>query len=119
MIKNLIIENLNKSFGGKKIYNNLSFIFDVGCYVFIGKNGVGKSVLLDMIAGVESQDSGKIILNNVGINKDIAYKKHLSYVPSNPLFFPSTTGDDFLSFIYSVKNKELCSNLVYRGKLTN
>ena len=61
----LSIENVSKSFGIKKIYENLSFGLDKGDKMaLIARNGTGKSTLLKGIAGIDPPDSGSIILRN-------------------------------------------------------
>ena len=57
----LKIRNIEKSFDGKKILNNISFDLFRGERVgIIGKNGIGKSTLLKIITGKLSQDNGEI-----------------------------------------------------------
>lgn len=55
------IENLSKSFGDKRLFDNISFgISDNQRVALIAKNGTGKTTLLNIIAGKESADSGQI-----------------------------------------------------------
>ncbi|AJD91241.1 hypothetical protein JMA_19240 [Jeotgalibacillus malaysiensis] len=53
--------NLNKSYGEKMLFENLSFtITDSDRIGLIGVNGTGKSTLMKLIAGLEYPDSGDI-----------------------------------------------------------
>lgn len=55
------IQNAGKSFGTKKIFENLNLeISQPGFYVLWGKSGCGKSTLLNMIASLDSFDCGEI-----------------------------------------------------------
>ena len=55
------IENLNKSYENKKLIDNFSYIFSPGDRVgIIGKNGIGKSTLLNLIMDKIKPDSGEI-----------------------------------------------------------
>ncbi|KEH97734.1 ABC transporter [Clostridium botulinum C/D str. BKT12695] len=55
------IENLNKSYENKKLIDDFSYIFSPGDRVgIIGKNGVGKSTLLNLIIDRIKPDSGEI-----------------------------------------------------------
>ncbi|KEH87781.1 ABC-F family ATP-binding cassette domain-containing protein [Clostridium novyi] len=55
------IENLNKSYENKKLIDNFSYIFSPGDRVgIIGKNGIGKSTLLNLIIDKLKPDSGEI-----------------------------------------------------------
>lgn len=59
--KILELRNIDKSFGDKVLLKNFSYQFQRGEKVgIIGKNGVGKSTLLNIIQGLEKYDSGSI-----------------------------------------------------------
>ena len=67
----LKIQNLSKSYDGKKIFQNLNLeIFRGERVGIIGKNGVGKSTLLKIINGTEKADSGIV---TVGEKVTIGY----------------------------------------------
>ena len=64
-------KNISKSFGEKKIYENLNLTIYRGDKIaLVGPNGAGKSTLLKMIAGVLEPDSGSI---KYGIHVDKTY----------------------------------------------
>jgi len=55
------VENISKSYGDKKLFENLSFTLPAGGIVgVIGANGAGKSTLFKLIIGQETPDSGTI-----------------------------------------------------------
>ena len=57
----LQVENLTKSFGDRLLFENISFGIDQGQRVaLIAQNGTGKTTLLNLLIGRESQDSGTI-----------------------------------------------------------
>ena len=60
--KNVLeLENVTKSYGALKVYDNFSVTLERGCKVALaGKNGAGKSTLLKMLAGVLLPDSGEV-----------------------------------------------------------
>jgi putative ABC transport system ATP-binding protein len=52
---------VGKRFGGRAVLNDISFELAAGEYVAIlGESGIGKSTLLNAIAGLEPVDSGRI-----------------------------------------------------------
>ncbi|BBB64340.1 energy-dependent translational throttle protein EttA [Undibacterium sp. YM2] len=62
---NEVIEfkNVTKAFGDRLLIDNLSFKIPPGAIVgIIGPNGAGKSTLFKMIKGLETPDSGEVVL---------------------------------------------------------
>lgn len=74
----LSVENLSKSYGEKRLFENISFhIAEQQRIGLIGVNGTGKSSLLKIIAGLDTPDSGKIIHANRFV---------VECLPQNPSF---------------------------------
>lgn len=88
----ITVNNLNKSFGSNQVLKNTSLNIDNGeICVLLGKSGSGKTTLLRCICGLESFDSGQIIINNQTINsyKDILnLKGEIGMVFQNFNLFP-------------------------------
>ncbi len=64
----LILKNVSKKYGCVSIFSNLNFAFkNTGFYAVVGSSGCGKSTLLDMIAGIDTNFTGKIIFNKANI----------------------------------------------------
>ena len=64
------IVGLTKSFGDHVIFDNLSFeIADGEFVVFSGKSGCGKTTMLNLIGGIDTPDSGQIIVDGTDITK--------------------------------------------------
>ena len=55
----LELARLTKTYGGRTVLSQLSHVFEAGRFVAImGESGVGKSTLLNLIAGLDAPDSG-------------------------------------------------------------
>ena len=64
------VVNLNKSFNGKPVLENISITFETGkTNLIIGRSGSGKTVLLKSIVGLHEIESGEIWYENVLFNK--------------------------------------------------
>jgi len=60
----LEIENLCRQFGHRSVLRNLSLHLKRGEYIaIVGESGVGKSTLLNLMAGLDRPDSGRLVLD--------------------------------------------------------
>ncbi|ANE43346.1 ATP-binding cassette domain-containing protein [Deinococcus puniceus] len=85
----LTIEKVSKSLGDKSVVSNLSFDFDGKVLTLTGKNGVGKTTLLKLLAGLLDADSGQIIYAHSGIYANGGQTprgSRVSYAPSRLSF---------------------------------
>ena len=58
------LKNVNKSFGSKKVINNLDLVIPDGqILAIVGPSGGGKTTLLRTLAGLETADSGTFLLD--------------------------------------------------------
>ena len=58
------IKNINKSYGSKKVVDNVSFNIEEGKITsFIGPNGAGKSTVLSIISRLLDADSGEVFID--------------------------------------------------------
>ena len=66
----LELRNINKGYtDGRQVLSDLSYTLNEGEYVAImGDSGVGKSTLLNLIAGLDTPDSGELLIGNVAIS---------------------------------------------------
>lgn len=69
MLPKIVIKNIAKSFGDKKVLTDVNLEVRKGeSLVIIGGSGTGKSVLIKIIAGLIQQDRGKIFIDGKGLN---------------------------------------------------
>ncbi len=62
------VKHLKKTFNNHIVLDDISFeIDDSSRIAIVGSSGVGKTTLLRILAGLESYDSGEVILNNQNI----------------------------------------------------
>lgn len=79
----LTIESFSKAYTDRVLFEDASFHIQEGEKIgVIGANGMGKSTLLKVIAGIEETDSGEVIMGN--------YIK-IGYLSQTPVFAPEST----------------------------
>ncbi|HYC43527.1 MAG TPA: ABC transporter ATP-binding protein [Noviherbaspirillum sp.] len=65
----LILRDITKSYAsGRQVLAGLDYTLEAGEYVAVmGESGVGKSTLLNLIAGLDVPDSGEILIDDVAM----------------------------------------------------
>lgn len=77
MTSKIIVENINKSFGTKKVLRGVDLDVKKGeSLVVIGGSGTGKSVLIKSIVGILTPDHGKILIDGIDFSK-VKGKEHV------------------------------------------
>ena len=78
------VKSLTKSFGDNTVFKDLSFKIDDGEFVvFSGKSGCGKTTMLNLIGGIDTPDSGEILVDGADITKQ---KNRIEYFRSKVSF---------------------------------
>jgi len=97
MVSYLQVEELKKSFGDLVLFDGITFGIDKDQKVaLVAKNGTGKTSLLNIIAGKDKQDSGKVTFR-----KDL----RIGFLQQNPeLNFSNTIMDEVFHSSLDIKN---------------
>jgi molybdate/tungstate transport system ATP-binding protein len=94
----LRLDNISASVGSFKL-RNISFAVEKGEYfVVLGPSGVGKSLLLETIAGLRSTDAGTIHLRGVNITSERIQKRNISIVYQDADLFPHLTVHENIAY---------------------
>jgi putative ABC transport system ATP-binding protein len=68
----IAVANLTKTFAGprpRRVFESITFSVDRGEFVaIVGESGIGKSTLLNLVAGLERGDSGSITVDGVELS---------------------------------------------------
>jgi ATP-binding cassette subfamily F protein uup len=85
----LSVENLEKSYGEKILFQNVTFGLDQGQKVaLVAKNGAGKTTLLRCLCGMESADKGNIVFRK---------EQRVSWMEQTEDFDPNATVWDLIA----------------------
>lgn len=108
----LSLENINKYFGDFHVLKDIDFDIQQGEFLtLLGPSGCGKTTLLRCIAGLETIDSGDILLNDNSI-KDLApNRRNVNTVFQNYALFPHLNVYDNIAYGPRVKKSMTESQL--------
>lgn len=91
----LIVENLEKSYGSRKVVNGLSFHVDQGEIVgLLGPNGAGKTTAFYMTIGLIRPEKGKVTFKSKDVTRVPMHKRArmgMGYLAQEPSVFRSLT----------------------------
>jgi len=86
------LKNISKSFGSTQVLNNLNVDINDGEFLtLVGPSGCGKSTLLRIIAGLEQQTSGDVLIDNKNVNRVRASERDLAMVFQSYALYPHLT----------------------------
>lgn len=91
----LSVENISKSFGPTQALRNVSFTIQKGTiHSLLGRNGAGKSTVVNIIAGIYRQNGGKVLLEGEDISPHSVQKRQemgIKIVPQHASIIPDLT----------------------------
>jgi len=87
----LEIKNISKKLGRFSISDISLVVENDDYYILLGASGAGKSVLLEIIAGLIKPDSGSILLNGKDITTLAVEKRKTGLIFQSPAIFPHLT----------------------------
>lgn len=96
----IIVRKICKSFDGRTVINDFSKEFVKGrFYAIMGPSGAGKTTLLNIIAGLETADSGEVeagrLLNELSANERADYRnKSIGFIFQNFYLNPYLTVEE-------------------------
>ena len=116
------VKNFRKSFGNKVVHDNVSFFVREGeCMGLVGGSGVGKSVILRSLIGLEKPDSGSIEIDGIEVTKlreeeMIPLRQKAAYVFQGGALFDSMTV--FENMAYPLKEHFQLSEYEIKKKIS-
>lgn len=98
MKKYLEVQNLKKSYGGRRVVEDVSFSVQSGQVVgLLGPNGAGKTTSFYMVIGIVPVDSGRVLFDGMEIQKEPMFKRcrlGLGYLPQEASIFRKLSVED-------------------------
>lgn len=99
MAASLQVSNVSKTFSGKPVLNTVSFAAKKGEFiVLVGPSGCGKSTMLRSVAGLESIDSGQIIIGEEDVSELAPKNRDIAMVFQDYALYPHKTVYENIAF---------------------
>ncbi|MEI6243143.1 MAG: ATP-binding cassette domain-containing protein [Chlamydiota bacterium] len=117
----IIVKDLYKNYGKNEVLKGLSIEIQKGeTLVILGRSGVGKSVLLKHLMGIEKPDQGTINIDGIEItstpkSKLFPHIKHMGMLFQGSALFDSMTVEENVGF-YLSQHKNPKTNKPYTKK---
>jgi len=104
----LLIEGLQKTYGGRRVVDGVSFTVSRGEVVgLLGRNGAGKTTSFDMVLGLVKPEKGSITLNGKDLSKMAIHNRSrmgVGYLPQENSTFRKLTVEENMMMILELRN---------------
>lgn len=102
----IIVQNYTKKIKNNVVLDNVSVELQSGfVYGLKGVNGSGKTMLMRAICGLIYPTSGKVIIDDKVVGKDISFPESVGILIENPAFLKNYTGFGNLKLLAEIQNK--------------
>jgi spermidine/putrescine transport system ATP-binding protein len=100
----IVLERVRKAFGDVVAVNDVSFTIPGGSFFsMLGPSGCGKTTTLRMIAGFETPETGRILLQGADVTFATPQKRNVNMVFQNYGLFPHMSVAENIAFGLKVK----------------
>lgn len=89
--KNIVLDCINIELRGRRVYG------------LKGVNGSGKTMLMRVISGLIRPTTGRVLINNKELHRDISFPESIGLLLESPAFLDAYSGEDNLKMLASIK----------------
>lgn len=120
----IVINNLSKHYGKKKVLQNVSVTIHPGMYGLLGRNGAGKTSLMRVLATLSVPSDGEISMNGISIRETGKIREMVGYLPQKFSCYGAMSvygAMDYLGLLSNIPDnirKERIMTLLERVNLT-
>ncbi len=107
-MKNFLeLSNISKCFGSENVLSEISLVIEKGKTLsLLGTSGSGKTTLLKVIAGLEQQDKGEIILEGINVGTTKPQNRQCVYLYQESLLFPHLNVFENIAFGLRIRKEK-------------
>jgi branched-chain amino acid transport system ATP-binding protein len=103
MAELLRVEELSSGYGDARVVNNVSFVLGVGqSLALLGRNGVGKTTLINSLIGVTTRHAGRLFVEGADFTRlppHARAERGIGWVPQERDIFRSLTVEENLTAV--------------------
>ncbi|WP_342434036.1 ABC transporter ATP-binding protein [Neobacillus sp. FSL H8-0543] len=122
MVSAIVINEVSKSFGKKRVLNNISLTVESGqIYGLIGPSGSGKTTMVKLIVGMDRPSQGNVLVLDTAVpNLNLLQK--IGYMAQADALYSDLTGAENLAFfasLFKLKKDVQKTRISYAANLVN
>ncbi|HEY0583362.1 MAG TPA: ABC transporter ATP-binding protein [Chloroflexota bacterium] len=97
----VIVEHVGRRFGARAVLQDVSFVVMPSvAFGIAGANGVGKTVLLRLMASLDRPTVGRITIHGFDtLRRARAVRDRIGYVPEEPMLYDGLSAEQYLQFV--------------------
>lgn len=101
----LDVRHVTRRYGQREVLHDIHFSAKQGEVIaLLGRNGTGKSTLMNTITGYLCQTSGEILVcGHDTLLEPMAARSHMGYLPEQPPLYPDMTVTEYLRYCCRLK----------------
>jgi len=116
-VAKITLDNIAKSFGHTNVLNGVSLSIADGEFIsLVGPSGCGKSTLLRILAGLETQNGGEVIIDDKVVNDLAASERDLAMVFQSYALYPHLTVKENLTVPLRLRDMSFFQRLPLIGR---
>lgn len=95
----IVIKNLNKSYGSKQALKSVNLHIESGMFGLLGPNGAGKTTLMKILACLQKESSGVVTVCGNSIKDAAAIRKMTGYLPQDFSMYGNMTAYEAMDYL--------------------
>lgn len=95
----IVIQNLNKSYGKKQALRGVDLKITEGMFGLLGRNGAGKTTLMKVLASLLEKDSGRVTVCGIPVSHASEIRKITGYLPQEFSMYPNMTVYEAMDYL--------------------